>query len=135
MFVNIDHIGIAVSDLTAAKSLFEKLTGHPIAHEESVPSEKVNTAFVQVGNTKLELLEPMNGEGPMQKFIDKRGEGIQQMAFEVDDIYTEMERLKSAGFELLNDEPKKGANNTLVCFIHPRSANGILVEVLQKLDS
>ncbi len=133
MFVNIDHIGIAVSDLTAAKVLFEKLTGHPIAHEESVPSEKVNTAFVQIGNTKLELLEPIDGEGPMQKFIEKRGEGIQQMAFEVEDIYAEMDRLRSAGFQLLNDEPKKGANNTLVCFIHPRSANGILVEVLQKM--
>lgn len=134
MFKNIDHIGIAVKDLEAAKSLFERLTGHPIAHEESVPSEKVNTAFVQIGNTKLELLEPINGEGPMQKFIDKRGEGIQQMAFEVEDVFAEMDRLKAAGFELLNDEPKRGANNTLVFFIHPRSANGILVEVLQKMS-
>ncbi|QTN38052.1 methylmalonyl-CoA epimerase [Cryomorphaceae bacterium] len=132
MFKNIDHIGIAVRDLESSKELFEKLTGHSIAHEESVPSEKVNTAFIQIGNTKLELLEPINGEGPMQGFIDKRGEGIQQMAFEVADIRAEMKRLKEAGFILLNDEPKRGANNTQVCFIHPKSANGILVELLQK---
>jgi methylmalonyl-CoA/ethylmalonyl-CoA epimerase len=132
MFKNIDHIGIAVRDLESSKELFEKLTGHSIAHEESVPSEKVNTAFLQIGNTKLELLEPINGEGPMQGFIDKRGEGIQQMAFEVKDIRAEMKRLKEAGFILLNDEPKRGANNTQVCFIHPKSANGILVELLQK---
>lgn len=132
MFKNIDHIGIAVRDLESSKELFEKLTGHSIAHEESVPSEKVNTAFLQIGNTKLELLEPINGEGPMQGFIDKRGEGIQQMAFEVEDIRAEMKRLKEAGFILLNDEPKRGANNTQVCFIHPKSANGILVELLQK---
>ncbi len=133
MFKNIDHIGIAVRDLESSKELFEKLTGHSIAHEESVPSEKVNTAFLQIGNTKLELLEPINGEGPMQGFIDKRGEGIQQMAFEVEDIRAEMKRLKEAGFILLNDEPKRGANNTQVCFIHPKSANGILVELLQKV--
>ncbi len=133
MFRNIDHIGIAVKDLQAAKALFEKLSGHPIAHEESVPGEKVSTAFVQIGNTRLELLEPLNGEGPIQKFIDRRGEGIQQLAFEVEDIRAEMERLKAAGFELLSDEPTKGAGNTLVFFIHPRSANGILVEVLQKM--
>lgn len=132
MFKNIDHIGIAVRDLESSKELFEKLTGHSIAHEESVPSEKVNTAFIQIGNTKLELLEPINGDGPMQGFIDKRGEGIQQMAFEVEDIRAEMKRLKEAGFILLNDEPKRGANNTQVCFIHPKSANGILVELLQK---
>jgi len=132
MFKNIDHIGIAVKDLQAAKALFERLTGQKVAHEESVPTEKVNTAFIQIGNTKLELLEPMNGEGPMAKFIEKRGEGIQQMAFEVADIDAEMARLKSAGFELLSDQPKLGANNTKVFFIHPRSANGILVEVLQK---
>ena len=132
MFKNIDHIGIAVRDLESSKELFEKLTGHSIAHEESVPSEKVNTAFLQIGSTKLELLEPINGEGPMQGFIDKRGEGIQQMAFEVEDIRAEMKRLKEAGFILLNDEPKRGANNTQVCFIHPKSANGILVELLQK---
>ena len=132
MFKNIDHIGIAVKDLQAAKALFEKLTGHAVDHEESVPSEKVNTAFIQIGNTKLELLEPLNGEGPMAKFIEKRGEGIQQMAFEVDDIDAEMSRLKAAGFELLSDAPKVGAHNTKVFFIHPRSAQGILVEVLQK---
>ena len=132
MFKNSDHIGIAVRDLESSKELFEKLTGHSIAHEESVPSEKVNTAFIQIGNTKLELLEPINGDGPMQGFIDKRGEGIQQMAFEVEDIRAEMKRLKEAGFILLNDEPKRGANNTQVCFIHPKSANGILVELLQK---
>lgn len=132
MFKNIDHIGIAVKDLQAAKALFEKLTGHSVDHEESVPSEKVNTAFIQIGNTKLELLEPINNEGPMAKFIEKRGEGIQQMAFEVDDIDAEMARLKAAGFELLSDAPKVGAHNTKVFFIHPRSAQGILVEVLQK---
>lgn len=132
MFKNIDHIGIAVKDLQAAKALFVKLTGHSVDHEESVPSEKVNTAFIQIGNTKLELLEPINNEGPMAKFIEKRGEGIQQMAFEVDDIDAEMARLKAAGFELLSDAPKVGAHNTKVFFIHPRSAQGILVEVLQK---
>ena len=133
MLKNIDHIGIAVKDLDQSRDLFERLTGHMAEHTETVESEGVHASFIRIGATKLELLQPMNEGSPIQKFIDKRGEGIQQMAFEVEDIRAEMNRLREEGFILLNDEPKKGANNTLVCFVHPKSANGILVELRQKL--
>ena len=132
MFKNIDHIGIAVRDLDHSRDLFERLTGHRTEHSETVESEGVHTSFIRIGSTKLELLQPMNESSAIQKFIDKRGEGIQQMAFEVEDIRKEMNRLRAEGFILLNDEPKEGANNTLVCFVHPKSANGILVELCQK---
>jgi len=131
MIKKIDHIGIAVKDLNASTELFEKLLGRTVEKTESVESEGVNTAFFEVGQSHLELLEPMGPETPIGKHIEKRGEGIQQMALATDDIYAEMKRLKEAGFILLNDEPKKGANNKLVCFIHPKSANGILVEICQ----
>jgi methylmalonyl-CoA/ethylmalonyl-CoA epimerase len=131
MIEKIDHIGIAVKDLKKSTELFEKLLGRSVEKTESVPSEGVNTAFFEVGESHLELLEPMGAETPIGKHIEKRGEGIQQMALATDDIYAEMKRLKEAGFILLNDEPKKGANNKLVCFIHPKSANGILVEICQ----
>lgn len=131
MIKKIDHIGIAVKDLNASTELFEKLLGRTVEKTESVESEGVNTAFFEVGQSHLELLEPMGPETPIGKHIEKRGEGIQQMALATDDIYAEMKRLKDAGFILLNDEPKKGANNKLVCFIHPKSANGILVEICQ----
>ena len=133
MIKKIDHIGIAVSDLKQSTALFEKLLGRAVEKTETVPSEGVNTAFFEVGQSHLELLEPTGPDTPIGKHIEKRGEGIQQMALATDDIYAEMKRLKEAGFILLNDEPKKGANNKLVCFIHPKSANGILVEICQDL--
>jgi methylmalonyl-CoA/ethylmalonyl-CoA epimerase len=132
MIEKIDHIGIAVKDLKKSTELFEKLLGRPVEKTESVPSEGVNTAFFEVGQSHLELLEPTGPETPIGVHIERRGEGIQQMALATDDIYAEMKRLKEAGFILLNDEPKKGANNKLVCFIHPKSANGILVEICQE---
>jgi methylmalonyl-CoA/ethylmalonyl-CoA epimerase len=133
MLKKVDHIGIAVQDLEQGKKLFELLTGRPVAHEEVVESEGVKTAFIHVGELKLELLSPLNQTGPIQAHLEKRGPGIQQLAFEVENLEVEMDRLRSAGFILLNDTPKKGANNTLVCFIHPKSAGGILVELCQKL--
>jgi len=131
MITKIDHIGVAVANLEESISLFEKLFGKQVAHRETVATEKVHTAFFEVGESHLELLQPSQDDSSMQKFIDKRGPGIHQLALTTTDIAADMKRLREAGFELLSDEPKKGANGTLVCFIHPRSANGILIELVQ----
>ncbi len=125
----IEHIGIAVKNLEAAVPLFEKLLNTPCYKTELVQSENVNTAFFQAGESKLELLESTTADGVIAKFIDKKGEGMHHIAFEVSDIYAEMERLKAAGFTLLNEEPKPGADNKLVCFLHPKNTNGVLVEL------
>ncbi len=130
---NIEHIGIAVKNLKVSNDLFEKLLGNENYKIESVESEQVNTSFFKIGLTKIELLESTDPTGPIAKFLDKKGEGIHHIAFEVADIHVEMERLKKEGFQLLNDQPKKGADNKLVCFIHPKSANGILVELCQEI--
>ena len=127
----IEHIGIAVSDLKAAGSLYEKLLNTTIYKVEDVESEGVKTAFLQSGPNKIELLEASSADSPIAKFIAKKGEGIHHIAFEVDDIVAEMARLKTEGFILLSDEPKPGADNKLVCFIHPKSAGGVLVELVQ----
>ena len=130
----IEHIGIAVSDLSAAGSLYEKLLNTTIYKTEDVPSEYVKTAFLKSGPNKIELLEAADENSPIAKFIAKKGEGIHHIAFEVDDIKAEMARLKNEGFVLLNEEPKRGADNKWVCFVHPKSAGGVLVELCESKD-
>jgi methylmalonyl-CoA/ethylmalonyl-CoA epimerase len=132
--IRIEHIGIAVKDLSAAEELYTKLLGAPSFKREAVESEGVITSFFQVGPNKIELLESTRPDGPIAKAIEKRGEGIHHIAFEVANIRAEMTRLKAEGFTLLNNEPKRGADNKLVCFVHPRSANGVLVELCQAID-
>lgn len=131
--LKIEHIGIAVKDLKASNKLFRKLLGAEAYKSEEVESEGVLTSFFQVGNTKVELLQAYHSESPIDKFIDKRGEGVHHIAFEVSDIKAEMARLKSEGFILLNEEPKSGADNKLICFLHPKSTNGVLVELCQEI--
>lgn len=128
----IEHIGIAVRDLKAAGRLYEQLLNTHIYKTEEVAAEGVKTAFLQTAPNKVELLEALSADSPIAKFIDKKGEGIHHIAFEVDDIKAEMERLKSQGFVLLSDEPKPGADNKLVCFVHPKSVGGVLVELVQE---
>lgn len=130
----IEHIGIAVKDLSTSNDLFAKLFGEPHYKTESVESEGVNTSFFQVGPNKIELLEATNPDSPISKFIEKRGEGIHHIAFDVADIRSEMKRLEGEGFTLLNTEPKKGADNKLVCFLHPKTTNGVLIELCQEID-
>ena len=125
----IEHIGIAVKDLANAVPLFEKLLNSHCYKTEAVDSENVNTAFFRQGETKIELLESSAPGGVIAKYIEKKGEGMHHIAFEVEDIRAEMERLKSEGFVLLNEQPKQGADNKLVCFIHPKGTNGVLVEL------
>ncbi len=132
MWKNVEHIGIAVKDLSSANQLFETLFNKGNYKEEVVDSEAVTTSFFQLGETKIELLEG-GSDSAIAKFIEKRGEGIHHIAFEVDDIYAEMERLREEGFQILNEKPKKGADNKLVCFVHPKSANGVLVELCQEI--
>ncbi len=127
----IEHLGIAVKDLNRSNELFAKLLGKEAYKEEVVDSEGVKTVFFQVGDTKLELLEGTRADSPITNFLEKRSEGIHHIAFEVDDIQKEMHRLKKEGFELLNEEPKNGADHKLVVFLHPRSTNGVLVEICQ----
>ncbi|MCG2614629.1 methylmalonyl-CoA epimerase [Terrimonas sp. NA20] len=125
----IEHIGIAVSSLASSVPLFEKLLGTACYKTESVETERVNTAFFQTGENKIELLESIDPDGVIARFIEKKGEGIHHIAFDVEDIEAEMARLKAEGFVLLNETPKKGADNKLVCFLHPKHTNGVLVEL------
>ena len=129
----VEHIGIAVKELKSSIPLFEKLLNTPCYKTESVDSEQVNTAFFQKGETKIELLESLSPDGVISKFIDKKGEGMHHIAFEVDDILSEMERLQKEGFVLLNETPKKGADDKLVCFLHPKGTNGVLIELCQSI--
>ncbi len=129
----IEHIGIAVKDLETSNDLFAKLFGAPHYKVESVASEGVNTSFFQVGPNKIELLEASNPDSPIAKFLEKRGEGIHHIAYDVADIRAEMKRLEGEGFTLLNTEPKKGADNKLVCFLHPKTTNGVLIELCQEI--
>ena len=131
--IKIEHIGIAVKDLSSSISLFESLLESDCYKVEAVESERVTTAFLRQGETKIELLESADSEGVIAKFIEKKGEGLHHIAFEVDDILAEMERLKKEGFQLLSEKPKMGADNKLVCFIHPKSTNGVLVELCQEI--
>ncbi len=125
----IEHIGIAVKDLAISIPLFEKLLNSQCYKSELVADEKVNTAFFISGGTKIELLESTDPDGVISKFIEKKGEGLHHIAFDVEDIHAEMERLKNEGFILLSDEPRPGADNKLICFLHPKSTNGLLVEL------
>ncbi len=129
----IEHIGIAVNSLESAKAIFQKLLNTPVYKTEIVASEHVTTAFLQAGLNKIELLEASSPDSPITKFIAKRGEGIHHIAFEVNDIVAEMARLKAEGFILLSDEPKPGADNKLVCFVHPKGTNGVLIELCQAI--
>ncbi len=128
----IEHIGIAVKDLSKSNDLYSKLLNSSPYKLEEVASEGVNTSFFQVGESKIELLEASKEDSPIAKFIEKKGEGIHHIAYDVEDIYAEMERLKKEGFQLLNEKPKYGADNKLVCFVHPKSAGGVLVELCQE---
>ena len=129
----IEHFGIAVKSFETAIPLFEQLLNTSCYKKESVDSEHVNTAFFQQGPNKIELLESTTPDGVIAKYIEKKGEGIHHIAFDVDDIHAEMERLKTAGFQLLNETPKKGADNKLVCFLHPKGTNGVLIELCQEI--
>lgn len=131
--LKVEHIGIAVKDLEQAIPLYETLLNTSCYKTESVDSEKVNTAFFRQGDIKIELLESTEPEGVIARFIEKKGEGIHHIAFEVADIEAEMARLRAEGFTLLNETPKKGADHKLVCFLHPKGTNGVLVELCQEV--
>ena len=131
----IEHIGIAVKDLGQSSSLYSKLLGCESYKTESVESENVITEFFKIGDSKIELLQASSDESAIAKFIEKRGEGIHHIAFAVDNIVEEMARLKAEGFQLLSDVPKKGADNKWVCFVHPKTAGGVLVELCQEMRS
>ena len=130
----IEHIGIAVKDIKKSNELFAKLFGKEHYKVEEVASEGVSTSFFQMGDTKIELLEAASDDSAIAKFIEKRGEGIHHIAFKVDDIHSEMQRMVDEGFTLINKEPKRGADNMMVCFLHPKSTNGVLVELCQEIS-
>jgi methylmalonyl-CoA/ethylmalonyl-CoA epimerase len=127
----IEHIAIAVKSLNESIPLYEKLLGTPCYKKEEVESEEVNTAFFKTGESKIELLESRSKDGVINRFIEKKGEGMHHIAFAVDDIIQEILRLKAAGFEFINEEPKRGADNKLICFLHPKTTNGVLIELCQ----
>ena len=131
--LKIDHIGIAVRNLAEGNALYHRLLGTAHYKTEAVASEQVTTSFFQVGDSKIELLEASGPESAIAKFIAKRGEGVHHIAFEVDDIRAEMKRLESEGFVLLQTEPRRGADNKLVAFLHPKSSGGVLVELCQSI--
>ncbi|MGO4289569.1 methylmalonyl-CoA epimerase [Chitinophaga sp. RAB17] len=131
--LRVEHIGIAVNSLSDSVPLFEKLLNTSCYKQEEVSSEQVMTAFFQQGETKIELLEATGPGSAIAKFLDKKGEGMHHIAFEVADIYAEMKRLREEGFVLLQETPKKGADNKLICFLHPKHSNGVLVEICQEI--
>ena len=131
----IEHIGIAVKDLETSNKVFESLFGEPHYKTELVESEHVITSFFRSGPNKIELLQATDSKSPIAKFIEKSGEGIHHIAFAVDDIEKEIIRLKKRGFNLINETPKKGADNKLVAFLHPKSTNGVLIELCQEISS
>ncbi|MBL0331061.1 MAG: methylmalonyl-CoA epimerase [Bacteroidetes bacterium] len=131
--LKIEHIGIAVKNIEQSNDLFTKLFGKTPYKLEKVASEGVSTSFFQLGDSKIELLEATDENSPIAKFIEKKGEGIHHIAFEVADIHAEMKRLQSEGFTLLSEQPKKGADNKLICFLHPKGTNGVLIELCQEI--
>ena len=133
--LQIDHIGIAVKKLASSVPMFEKLLNSQCYKTELIESENLTTAFFKTGETKIELLESNTEDGVIARYIDKKGEGIHHIAFEVADIYLEMERLKNEGFKLINETPKQGADNKIICFLHPKDTNGVLIELCQSLPS
>tara|TARA_B110000467_G_C17953732_1_gene281346 strand:+ start:114 stop:518 length:405 start_codon:yes stop_codon:yes gene_type:complete len=128
----IEHIGIAVKDLKVANNLYSKLLNTSPYKMEEVESENVNTSFFQVGESKIELLEGTSPDSAISKFIEKRGEGVHHIAFEVDDIEKEITRLTKEGFQMIHEKPKEGADNKLIAFLHPKSSNGVLIELCQE---
>lgn len=130
--LKMEHLGIAVKDLQTSIPLFEQLLNTPCYKTEDVASEGVSTAFFRLGESKVELLEASSADSPISKFIEKKGEGIHHIAIDVEDIKAEMKRLAALGFQLLNDEPKEGADNKLICFLHPKTTNGVLIELCQE---
>lgn len=131
--LRVEHIGIAVKNLTDSIPLFEQLLNTPCYKTERVASENVSTAFFRSGESKIELLEATDESSAISKFVSKKGEGIHHIAFEVENIEAEMKRLTALGFELINEQPKHGADNKMVCFLHPKSTNGVLVELCQEI--
>ena len=129
----IEHIGIAVSNLEESNLIYSKLLNTQSYKTEAVDSEGVITSFFKVGDTKIELIQGINEENAISKFINKKGEGIHHIAFEVEDILSEIKRLKQEGFKIINETPKKGADNKLICFIHPKSSMGVLIELCQEI--
>ena len=134
MLNKIEHLGIAVKNLEESNLLFEKLLGTAAYKQEEVTSENVITSFFKTGESKIELLQATNPESPIAKFIEKKGEGIHHIAFDVTNIYEEIKRLKSEGFVMIHEEPKKGADNKLIAFLHPKSTNGVLIEICQEIN-
>jgi methylmalonyl-CoA/ethylmalonyl-CoA epimerase len=130
----IEHIGIAVKSLDISIPLFEQLLGSNCYKQEIVENEKVKTAFFKIGETKIELLEDGNEQGIINRFIEKKGEGMHHIAFAVENIVEEVERLKSAGFEFIQEEARRGADNKLICFLHPKGTNGVLIELCQEIQ-
>ena len=128
----VEHIGIAVKDLASTNDLFARLFNQPHYKQEELVSEGVSTSFFKVGETKIELLEATNENSAIAKFIEKRGEGIHHIAFEVEDIDSEIQRLKAEGFQLISSEPKEGLDNKKICFLHPKSTSGVLIELCQE---
>ena len=133
MIEKIEHIGIAVKNLDEANKIYEQLLGTPPYKMETVDSEGVNTSFFKTGESKVELLQATKDESAIAKFIAKKGEGIHHIAFAVKDIHIEIKRLKEGGYTIINESPKKGADNKLVCFVHPKNTNGVLIELCQEI--
>ncbi len=130
--MKIEHLGIAVNTLSASDDLFSRLLGKKNYKQESVEREGVTTSFYELGESKIELLEARNPESPIAKYLDKKGEGIHHIAFGVEDIHSEIKRLKKEGFQFISEEPKEGADNKIVVFLHPKSTNGVLIELCQE---
>ena len=131
---HIDHIAIAVQNMTQSKKLFAKIFGKSSSKSETIDSESVEVTFFDLGNSKIELISPLNSEGPISKYLERHPEGMHHIAFYVDDILLEMERLKKEGISLLNESQSQGAGNKLICFLHPKDTNGVLIELCQKMD-
>ena len=131
--MHLEHIGIAVKDLEASKQVFDALFGFQSYKTEAVESEKVKTVFYRTGQSKVELLQGLSGEDAISKFIEKKGEGIHHLAFEVADIQAEITRLEALGFQFVSSIPKQGADNKMICFLHPKSTNGVLIELCQTI--
>ena len=134
MFKRVSHIGLAVRDIEASTALFRRLFGKEPDHAERLPEHKVSTAMFDVGGSMLELTAALDADSPIARFIDKRGEGVHHISFVVEDVRSELARLKAAGFQLIDEEPRPGADGTLVAFLHPKSTNGVLIEISQKQD-
>lgn len=132
MFKHISHIGLAVRDIEVSTALFQTLFGTKPTHSEDLPEQKVRTAMFEIGGSNVELTAALDPDSPIAKFIDKRGEGVHHISFIVDDVSAELARLKAAGFQIIDEEPRPGADGTLVAFLHPKSTNGVLIEISQK---